>query len=112
MAIRKLTSIEFEGMRALLSLAGIRPILQATVSATPGANTSYTVQDNRTRRVLIIHLGAGNGDIRFALDGAATANSLPILPARYVVVDAAKDQTLNFWNTTAAAITVNLAELD
>lgn len=109
---RKLTSIEFEAHRATLSLAGIRLISQATVSATPSANTAYTVQNPHTRRVLVIHLSSGNGDIRFNYNAAATSSSLPIIPARYFVVDASKDDTLNFYNTAAAAVTINVAEIE
>jgi hypothetical protein len=109
---RRLAANEFEGMKALLSLAGVRVINQTTHSATNAANTAYTVTSKRTRRVIIIHLGAGNGDIRFNFGAAATATHLPVIPARYFVVDATLADTLNFWNTTGAPITVNVMEIE
>lgn len=101
----------WEAALAQLSLAGIRFIKQATHSATNGANTVYTVTEPGTRRVVIIHLGTGNGDIRVAYKEAATATSLPVIPARYLVIDAKKDDTVQFWNTTGGVITVNILEI-
>lgn len=112
MTVRRPSSIEYEAARATLSLAGIRELVQANISATATANTVYTVANISTRRVIVIHLGTGNGDIRFKHDAAAAATSIPVIPARYFVVDAEKDDTLNFWNTTAGAITVYLMEIE
>lgn len=109
---RRPSSVEFEAARAMLSLAGIRQLLQANISALATANTSYTVADIRTRRVVIIHLGAGNGDIRFNFGAAAASTNIPVPSARFMVVDAEKDQTLQFFNTTAGAITVYFMEID
>lgn len=109
---RRLAANEFEGFKALLSLAGLRVINQNTHSATNAATTAYTVVAKRTRRVIVIHLGTGNGDIRFNFGAAATANHLPVIPARYFVIDASIGDTLNFWNTTGAPIVVNVMEIE
>lgn len=109
---RRPSSVEFEAARAMLSLAGARQLLQANISALATANTSYTVADIRTRRVVIIHLGAGNGDIRFNFGAAVASTNIPVPSARFMVVDAEKDQTLQFFNTTAGAITVYFMEID
>lgn len=110
--LRSLSAIEFEAARAMLALAGIRQIVQATVAPTTGANAGYTVQDIRTRRVVCLHLGAAAGDIRFNYNATATSAHLPVIPQRYFVVDAEKDDVLNFFNTSAGTITVNLMEID
>lgn len=109
---RKLSMLDYEADRAMLSLAGVRQVNQTTVTAVNGASTAYTVTGPNTRRVIVIHLNAGNGDIRFNYNAAATSSNLPVIPARYFIVDAKKDDTLNFWNTTAGNITVNVMEVE
>lgn len=109
--MRKITNESRDAQQAMIALAGWRVISQTSVNAAPGTNTAYTVADDRTKRVVVLHLAAGNTDIRFAFNTAASSASLPLLPARYIVVDAGKGNTLNFWNTTAAAITVFLVEV-
>lgn len=101
----------WEAQLAQLSLAGVRFIEQASHSATNGVSTTYTVQDIRTRRVVLIHIGTGNGDIRVAFNEAATATHIPLIPARYFSVDAKKNDTIRFFNTTGAPIVVNILEI-
>lgn len=108
---RRPNNWQWEQALATLSLAGVRFLLQAVHSATNGANTVYTVQDVRTRRVVVLHLNAGNGDLRCAYNEAATATTLPVIPARYFVIDAKKADTLQFWNTTGSTFSVNILEI-
>lgn len=109
---RRTGPAQHEGDRALLSLAGIRIIKQATHSATNGANTAYTVTEANTRRVVVFHTNAAADAIRVNHNAAATASHLPVLPQHYFIVDAKKADTVNFWNTTGGAITVNIVEID
>lgn len=108
---RRPNNWQWEAALAQLSLAGVRFLLQALHSATTGANTVYTVADSRTRRVVVIHLSTGNGDLRADYNQAATATSLPVIPARYFVIDAKKGDTLQFWNTTGGTFNVNILEI-
>lgn len=120
---RRVTAVEFEGALAQLAVAGIRQILQATVTAAPGASTPYTIQNTRTRRVLCIHLNSGAGDIRFNYNAAATATSFPVMPQRYFPVDASANgptaanpsggtaDTLNFFNTTGSSVIIYIVEV-
>ena len=113
---RKVGSMEFEAGLASLSLAGIKILVQATVTALAGASTGYTVTHKNTRRLLVIHLSGGNADIRVNVGTAATAAHVPVLPARYIPIDAGWDingvaEVVYFWNTTVGNITVNIVEL-
>lgn len=110
--LRDTSAIQYEAARAMLALAGIREIVQGSVAPGASANAAYTVVDVRTRRVVCVHLGTGAGDIRFRYNVAATATNIPVIPQRYFVVDAEKDDTLNFFNTTGGAITVYVMEID
>lgn len=112
MATRRPSSIEYEGFRAMLALAGVRQLKQSSVAPGAGANSAYTVTEAGTRRVVAIHLGTGAGDIRFNHDAVADATKIPVIPQRYFVVDAEKDDTLNFFNTSGGAITVYVMEID
>ena len=110
-APRTPSAVSHEAMLAALATAGIRMLLQDTVSATNGANTPYTVAAKTTRRVMVLHLSSGNGDIRFNVNAAATATSFPLLAATCFVLDVAPGGTVNFWNTTASPITVYVIEM-
>jgi len=115
-ANRKIGPVEYEASLASLALAGIKILVQAVVSATNGASTGYTITHKSTRRLLVIHLSAGNGDIRVNVGAAATAAHLPVLPARYIPIDAGWDkdgvaEVVYFYNTTGSAINVNVVEL-
>lgn len=101
----------WEAQLAQLSLAGVRFIKQASHTATNGVDTSYTVTEPNTRRVVLVHIATGNGDIRVAYNEAATATSLPLIPARYFVVDAKKNDVIHFFNTTGAGIVVSVLEI-
>lgn len=94
-ANRRPHSIEYEGMRAMLALAGIRMLSQAVVTG-GGANSdnTYPVVDSNTRRVIILHNAATFGNIRFNMNAAATVNSMPIVAQRYFVVDARGPYTI------------------
>jgi len=110
--LRDLSAIQYEAHRAMLALAGVRQIVQASVAPGASAEATYTVIDRRTRRVIVCHLGTGAGDIRFDFNATASSADMPIIPQRYFVVDAEKDDVLHFFNTSAGAITVYLMEID
>lgn len=107
---RKPSSAEFEAYRAMLALAGFRQIKQTTITVTT-ANTTYTVTEPGTRRVVVIHGAAAYGDIRFNFQAAATSSSIPVLSQRYFTVDAEKDQVLNFIGVPASTV-MNIMEID
>lgn len=93
------------------SIAGWKILKQATVSATNAANTTYTVTEEITKRVAFIVIGTTDGDIRFEHNAAATATDVPLVNAAYVTLEAKKNDTVEFWNTTGSPITVNVVEL-
>lgn len=112
---RRLSPIEYEGHRAMLALAGVRQLVQASVSVSNGAANSYTVTDPQTRRVICVHPGGATpatGDIRINPAATATATSFPLLPQKYFVVDAEKADQISFYNTTGSAIVVYVMEID
>lgn len=100
-----------QGSYAQMAVAGVNIQTQTTVTATAGANVTYTITKPGTRRLMCLHLGTGAGDIRVNYNAAATSASMPLLPQRYFVVEAAKDSYVAFWNTTAGDITVNVLEM-
>src|SRR5512147_465429 len=120
---RRISEASWELAKASLSMAGLRQILQANISVGAGDST-YTVQSENCRRVVAIHLGTGNGDIRFNLNAAASASTVPVIPARYFVVDvqsprpatptepAKTGDVLHFFGTVAGPTTVYLVETD
>ena len=123
---RRIAATAQEQGKAILSIAGFRiiPGTQATIAPGAGAEATYTVLNAACRRVVAIHLGTGNGDIRFELNAAATATKIPVIPARYFIVDvlsprpatptepAKVGDVLHFFNTTGGAITVYLVETE
>ena len=104
--------MQWEAARAMLSLAGIRQLKQATVAPGASANASYTVTEAATRRIVAIHLGTANGDIRFNYNAASTATSLPMPTGSFLIIDVQKDDTVQFFNTSGGALTVNLMEIE
>ena len=109
--VRKTSNKPWEADLAMIAVAGLRILKQTSVAPGASANVAYTVTEGDTRRVACIHIGTGNGDIRFKYNAAAAATDIPLIPALYVIVDATKDDTVQFFNTTAGAITVHLLEL-
>lgn len=121
---RRISEASYELAKATLSMAGLRFISQANISVGAGADGTYTVLSDACRRVVAIHIGTGNNDIHFNLNAAATAAHVPVIPARYFVIDvqsprpgtpvepAKAGDVLHFFNTTAGAITVYLVETD
>jgi len=113
---RRLSPIEYEGHRAMLALAGVRQLVQSSVTVSNGAENSYTVTDPQTRRVICVHPGdattPATGDIRINPAATATATAFPLLPQKYFVVDAEKDDDISFYNTTGSSIVVYVMEID
>ena len=109
--MRTLSSSQFELLLATLALAGLRELAQAVHTATAGASTPYTVTHALTRRVMCFHTGTGVLDIRFATNAAAIATNMPVTGQTYWVVDAKKGDTLNFYNTSIADLSISIMEL-
>lgn len=118
---RRAASLEWEANRATLALAGIRILKQAVVTAAAGVSTGYTLANIQTRRLVCLHLGAGNTDIRISYNTAALATHLPVLPGRYFLIDAGfvKDAAgtqnadiVYFYNETGGSISVYVVEIE
>lgn len=101
--------MEWEQGKAMLSLAGVRQVKQTTVTVTT-SNTTYTVTEKATRRLIVVHGSATYGDIRFNPDATATTTSFPILGSTYFVIDVEKDDVINFIGVPASTV-VNLMEI-
>ena len=111
MADPRIRDTRHESGLAAISLAGIRILVQATLAPGASANLAYTVVEASTRRVIVFHDSGVNVDIRINQNAAATATSMPVASGVYFVVEAVKDETVQVFNTSAGAITVNIAEI-
>jgi hypothetical protein len=108
---RPLSSIEYEGARAMLSLAGLRLISQSLVTGgAAGSDNTYTVTGPNTRRV-VMYVNHATNVVRFNVNAAATASHLPIKNQTYFVVDAKKNDVLHFFDTTGGT-PVHFVEVD
>jgi len=95
-ANRRPHSIEYEGMRAMLSLAGVRMLTQGNVSVTT-SDTTYAVVEMNARRVILFHNGGTtptNLDIRFNMNATALNTHFPIAFGKYFVIDARGPYTI------------------
>lgn len=104
-------NLEDLSRRAMISLGGVRPIQQSTIDVAGTSQGTHTVDDSGCQRVLVFHDASTNTDIRFALNGTADGDSLPVVPGAYFVVQAVKGDVLHFYNTTGGSITLNVVEL-
>lgn len=111
MALRQKGALDHEAARAQLSSAGWSILTNGTAAPGAGAAAGYTVQDIRTRRVAVVFTGSFL-DIRVDTNATATATDFPLIPNQYVVIDAAKDSIISFYNTTGGSLTVYCAELE
>lgn len=96
---------------AALSLAGIRPFLTGVVAVSAGSESTYTIADNRTNRVVLFYDGTTNLDIRVELEETADANSFPIAPGVYFSIQAVENEVVHLYNTTGAGINVYVVEI-
>jgi len=111
MAVPRIKDTRHEAGLAAISLAGVRLLKQATIAPGASANASYTVTEGATRRVVLFHDSGTNTDLRAELNAAATATDMPLASGVYFVLDAVKDDTVQVFNTTGGALTVNIAEI-
>jgi hypothetical protein len=121
---RRIAASNYELAKAVIAMAGVRQLVQANISVAGTSDGTYTPVNAATRRVIAIHLGTGNNDIHFNLNAAASSSTVPVIPARYFVIDcygprpatptqpALTADVLHFFNTTGTAITVYLVETD
>ena len=112
MVTRTKDNIPFEAGLANIAIAGLRILVQDTLSVPNGGTATYTVVDPSTRRVLVIHNSTAAFDIRYNDGAVAASDDLPILPQFYFVVDREKDQILGFRNADTIAQTMNIVELE
>jgi hypothetical protein len=104
--------MQHEMQRGILAMAGFRQILQTTLSVGAGVAAGYTVQRANTRRVVYIHNSTGAFDIRVDPTATATATSFPVLPQRYLTIDAKKDDVISFFNTSGGTVVISLMEIE
>lgn len=96
---------------AQVSLAGIRPIIQDSVSVNATAEGTYTIADIRTHRVVLFHDGSTNTDIRVELNATADNTVMPVVPGAYFVMEVTKGDVVHLYNTTGGAIVVFFMEI-
>lgn len=120
---RRVSMVQWEAGKAMLSLAGIRQLKQTSISVNTVTDGTYTVTEPATRRVVAIHAGAAYGDIRFNINAAASGTSFPVLAQRYFVVDARAAHSvpgqgtlaadvLHFFNASAGTLVVSIMEIE
>jgi len=112
---RRLSAASHELALAQLAQAGIREVVQANVTPGAGAVATYTIVDSKTRRALIVHIGAA-GNIRFkyrpqGAAGDASATSMPIPVDDAFFVDCEKGDILSFFGVPGAVV-VNIMEIE
>jgi len=100
-----------ESAKAQISLAGIRIVLTDTVAPGASAAATYTVASAATKRVMLIYPAGTIGDITVDPNATADANSLPVVPDMYFVLEAYKGEEISVFNTTGSGITVHCVEL-
>jgi hypothetical protein len=110
--MRKVGDSAYELARAIIALAGLRVVKQATISPGASAAASYTVTEANTRRVLAIHNSAAAFDIRVNPLGTATNSHFPVLPQFYFGVDAGEGDVISYYNASAGSVTVYILELE
>lgn len=112
---RRLSAAAHELALAQLAQAGIREVVQANVTPGVGAVATYEIVDVRTRRALVIHIGAA-GSIRFkyrpqGVAGDATATSMPIPVDTAFFVDCEKGDILSFFGVPGSVV-VHIMEIE
>jgi uncharacterized iron-regulated membrane protein len=105
------SNLDWAANVAMVSLAGIRILKQATVAPGAGASATYTVTEKDAHRVVAFHGSTAALDIRVHQNGTATASHLPMANGVYMSFEVETDDTVSFFNTTGGAITVYLVEL-
>lgn len=106
---------EWESSQAVISLAGVRPLVQAVVTVTASDNDDYTVDDPTSaglvKRVILYHNSGGNTDIRVALNETADATKMPIASNVYFAIEVEDEDVISLFNTTGSDIDVNVMEI-
>lgn len=109
---RQYSNLEWESSRGILAMAGFRELLQAKMDLATVTEDIYTVQHENARRVVILHAASGATDLRVSATGTADDTKMPVLPQRYVSIDAKKGDELSFYNTSGNTITIYFMEID
>jgi len=103
--------LRWEASLASIAAAGVRPLVQDSVSALAGVDTTYTIVGGNTKRAVIFAESSADTDIRVNVEAVATVTGFPLIAGAYFVVEADKDDVLHFFNTTASTITVHIMEI-
>lgn len=110
--MRRISAAHFEGMMAMLNLAGLRILVEDSVSINTASANSYTVANQATRRLVCIHERTTFGDIRVSVLGTAGATDFPVLGERYFTLDVEKGDDISFYNANASTTVVYVLETD
>ncbi len=109
---RRLNTSHWEGMLAMVNLAGLRILVEGSVVITTASANSYTVTHEKAKRLVCVHERTTFGDIRVSVLGTATATDFPVLGERYMSFDVEKDDAVSFYNANASSTTVYVLETD
>lgn len=107
----KHAKVDYEAHLASVSLAGIRPLVQATRSPTASAEATYTISDIRCNRVILYHTQASAEAIRVELNATANATKMPITQGVYFVMEVEQNDVVHLFNTHASPVTVYIMEI-
>lgn len=104
----KMANLEHFALLAGISSGGWRPLLQDVVEVPSADTATYTIVRPETLRLLLFTRDA---DLRFDMNEAATADSMPLLENNYITLSVEQGDEINFWNTSGGPETVYVAEL-
>lgn len=105
------SDLKHEGVLATVSLAGIRPLVNASVAVGASAEGTYTIANISTKRVVLYHKAADDLDIRVDLNATAVATDFPVASGVYFVMEVEKDDVVHLFNNNASSVTVYLMEI-
>jgi hypothetical protein len=107
------SDLRWEGALAQVSLAGVRPLVQATISVDASSGDSYEIQDGSAKRVVLYHGSTGAEDIHVNLGASAVATDMPIAPGAYFVMRVEKGESVAVYNAKSGgpAVIVYIMEI-
>lgn len=108
---RVIQNASWEANLAAVSLAGIRPLQYATSNVAATSEATYTVLNPACKRVVLFHDGPLNTAVSMAINETASANTIPVLPAMYFVVEVDVGDVIHLYNTTGSPILVYITEI-
>lgn len=102
-----------ESAESMISMAGVRPLVESSVAVSATSADSYTITHSFCKRVLLFHTAANDDDIRVDLDddNAGVATDMPLASGVYFVFEAYEGEIVRLYNTTGSPVTVYIWEL-